>query len=78
MGEWYAKNLSHGLPGFSYKLLGSEGLGLSREEVELKIMEVRKCLEDKNPVHAYLRYFVVYGRRPSEEEERRMRRVNGG
>ena len=77
VGKWYGKNWTDGLPGFSYKLLGSDGLGLTREEVELRIMEARKSLEGNQGVHVYLRYWVVYGRRPSEEEEPRARRVNG-
>ena len=77
VGKWYARNWIDGLPGFSYKLLGSDGLGWTREQVELEMMEVRKCLEGGQGVHAYLRYFVVYGRRPSTEEERPLRRTNG-
>jgi metalloendopeptidase OMA1, mitochondrial len=71
IGRRYAENWQAGLSGFSYKLLGADGLGWSRNEIELNLVEVRKSLMMKE-VHAYLVYHVVYGRRPNEREEREL------
>ena len=64
-----------GLPGFLYKPL-IHGLGWTREKTELFLVDVRKAIKDRH-VHAYHRVHVVYGRRPSAEEERRMLLVPG-
>lgn len=71
IGGQYGQNWVEGLPGFSYKLFGDAGLGWSRDEIELGLVEVRKSLAMKE-VHAYIRYYVVFGRRPSEQEEREL------
>jgi len=68
IGQWWLRNWLSGLQGFSLKLFSTEGLNWSREEIEVMLAEVRKCLAMKE-VHAYHRYYVVYGRRPSAEEE---------
>jgi ubiquinone/menaquinone biosynthesis C-methylase UbiE len=67
VGEWNNQNWLHGLPGFSYKLFGSDGLGWSRNEVEAMMVDVRKALTQKS-VHAYMFYYVVMGRMPAENE----------
>jgi metalloendopeptidase OMA1, mitochondrial len=72
IGQRFGNNWIAGLPGFSYKLFGGDGLGWSRDEIELKLVDVRKSLAMKD-VHAYLRYYVVIGRRPSRDEEREIR-----
>lgn len=68
IGDWNGMNWFHGLPGFSYKLFGPEGLGWSRNEIELMMVDVRKALKQKS-VHAYMFYHVICGRRPSKGEE---------
>ena len=62
IGEWYGANWFHGLPGFSYKPFGPEGLGWNRNEIELMMVDVRKAIKQKS-VHAYMFYHVVCGRR---------------
>jgi metalloendopeptidase OMA1, mitochondrial len=59
-----------GLPGFTYKLYGSEGLQWTRDEIEIMMVGVRKALMDKS-VHAYMMYHVVYGRCPAPSEKPR-------
>jgi SAM-dependent methyltransferase len=66
-GFWLANWLA-GLPGFSYKIFSTEGLRWSREEIEVMLAEVRKAAAMKE-VHSYQRHYVVYGRRPTAEEE---------
>ena len=74
VGRHYRDNWVEGLAGFSYKLYGLDGLNWSRDEVEVRLAEVRKALMDSS-VHAYLHYWVVYGRKPNEREEKRLRRA---
>lgn len=69
IGAWWLKNWLDGLQGFSYKMFGPEGLDMSRNEIEVMLSDVRRGLNMKE-VHSYQRYYVVYGRRPSPEEER--------
>lgn len=72
IGAEMCNNWASGLQGFTYKLFGEEGLGWSRNEIELELVDVRKSLAMKE-VHSYVRYFVVFGRRPTAEEERVLR-----
>jgi len=76
IGGWWLANLISGLSGFTYKLFGPDGLGWSRCEIEVELAAVRKDAAMKD-VHSYMRHFVVYGRRPTAEEERRMRHRSG-
>ncbi|KAL2440740.1 Methyltransferase pytC [Exophiala dermatitidis] len=71
IGGWWLNNWLAGLQGFTYKLFSTEGLRWSREEIEVMLAEVRKAAAMKD-VHPYQRHYVVYGRRPSPEEEQRM------
>ncbi|KAK4948089.1 hypothetical protein LTR10_013143 [Elasticomyces elasticus] len=68
IGGWWMNNWISGLPGFTYKLFGPYGLQWTREEIEVMLAEVRKAATMKE-VHSYQKYYVVYGRRPSKEEE---------
>lgn len=70
-GAWL-KNWMAGFQGFTYKLFGSDGLDWSREEIEVNLSEVRKAVLMKD-VHSYHRHYVVYGRRPTPQEEQRLR-----
>ena len=71
VGRLWEANWLDGLSAFSYRLLGPEGLGWTRNEIEVFLIDVRKCIKDRN-VHAYQKMYVVYGRRPKEGEERAM------
>lgn len=73
IGRLWEANWLEGLSAFSYKAFGPEGLGWTQNELEVFLVDVRKCIKDRN-VHAYQKMYVVYGRRPSEEEERIMRK----
>lgn len=72
IGAAMCNNWASGLQGFTYKLFGDHGLGYSRTEIELELMDVRRSLAMKD-VHAYVSYFVVIGRRPTAREEREIR-----
>lgn len=69
IGLLWEANWLEGLSAFSYKLLGPDGLGWSQNEIEVFLVDVRKCIKDRT-VHAYQKMYVVYGRRPTEAEER--------
>jgi metalloendopeptidase OMA1, mitochondrial len=69
IGRLWEANWLDGLSAFSYKIFGPEGLGWTQNEIEVFLVDVRKCIKDRN-AHAYQKIYVVYGRRPSEEEER--------
>ena len=69
IGAEMCSNWASGLQGFTYKLFGEEGLGMSQNEIELELVHVRNSLAMKE-VHAYVRYYVVFGRRPNEAEEK--------
>jgi metalloendopeptidase OMA1, mitochondrial len=75
IGRYWEVNWLDGLSAFSYKLFGSEGLGWTRNELEVFLVDVRNCIKDRN-VHAYQKMYVVYGRRPSEEEEKSMKKMS--
>lgn len=68
IGRLWEANWLEGLSGFSYRLFGPDGLGWTQNEIEVFLVDVRKCIKDRN-VHAYQKMYVVYGRRPSKEEE---------
>jgi len=55
-------NSLDGLEGYSMALL-TRGLGMSNEEVQVFLADVRKDM--KNPrIHAYWPMYFVYGRKP--------------
>jgi hypothetical protein len=61
----YAKvGISDGLQAMAYGPL-CRGMGWSKEQVEVMLVGVRRCL-DEGGVHAYLPFHVVYGQRPLE------------
>jgi hypothetical protein len=74
LGRDWEGHVMQGLAGWSYKMFGERGLGWTREKIEVFLIEVRKALKNRY-IHAYCNVHVVYGRRPSEEEERQMRRM---
>lgn len=75
IGRLWEANWLDGLSGFSYRLFGPDGLGWSQNEIEVFLVDVRKCIKDRN-VHAYQKMYVVYGRRPSEEEEKVLKKAS--
>ena len=74
LGRDWEQQLIQGIAAWSYKLFGERGLGWTRERIEFFLMDVRRAIKDRY-VHAYGKIHVVYGRRPSDEEERQMRRM---
>ena len=74
LGQDWEQHLIQGIAAWSYKLFGERGLGWTRERIEIFLMDVRKAIKDRY-VHAYAKIHVVYGRRPSDEEERQMGRM---
>ena len=74
LGRGWEQHLVHGVAAWSYKIFGERGLGWTREKIEIYLVDVRKAVRDRY-VHAYANVHVVYGRRPSAEEERQMRRM---
>ena len=73
VGQMWETNWLEGLAGFSNKMYGPDGLGWSQNELEVFLVDVRKCIRDRN-VHAYQKFHVVWGRRPSEEEEKTLKK----
>jgi SAM-dependent methyltransferase len=71
LGRDWERQILLGVAGWSYKPLGDRGLGWTRERTEVFLIDVRKAMKNRY-VHAYNKLHVIYGRRPSEEEERRM------
>jgi ubiquinone/menaquinone biosynthesis C-methylase UbiE len=68
LGRNWNLHLLSGLAGWSYKTFGDCGLGWTRERIEIFLVDVRKSAKDRY-VHAYVNLYVVYGRRPTAEEE---------
>lgn len=73
IGRNWAKLVSDTLPAASYKTF-NDTLGMSRDEIEVFLAEVRQSLTNRS-VHAYMKNYTVYGRRPSADEERAMGRM---
>jgi hypothetical protein len=72
IGGWWLANWLAGLQGFTYKLFSTDGLRWSRDEIEVHLADVRKAALSKS-VHSYQNYYVVYGRRPTRDEEHTLR-----
>ncbi|KAL9618870.1 MAG: hypothetical protein Q9160_006460 [Pyrenula sp. 1 TL-2023] len=67
-GRVYEEICCDGMAGYSYRLLGQ--MGMNKEEMEVLLVDVRKAVRRRD-VHAWNALHVVWGRRPTEEEERR-------
>ena len=52
LGAWTFENIMYGMEGFSLALLSRE-LGWSKEQVDVFLVEVRKCLRDRS-IHGYM------------------------
>lgn len=64
LGAWSERNWLDGIAAFSYAPFGARGLGWTQEEIEVFLVDVRKSIQDRK-VHAYQRFHVVTGRKPS-------------
>ncbi|AEO62416.1 uncharacterized protein THITE_133689 [Thermothielavioides terrestris NRRL 8126] len=62
IGMLWQRNLLEGVSAFSLGMF-HRFMGKSVEEIELSLVDVRKCLFDRS-VHAYHRLYVVFGRKP--------------
>jgi hypothetical protein len=84
LGKWWGRSLLDGLQGFTMALF-TRAFNWTAEEVEVYLVEVRKAIMDRS-AHAYhslqvmfairarvqltINRYVVYGRKPTEEEQR--------
>jgi len=73
IGRQWADLIADTLPAASY-INFTEALDMDRDHLEVFLADVRKSLANRN-IHTYLRNYTVYGRRPSEDEERAMGRM---
>jgi hypothetical protein len=64
VGLYMRSIILDGLQGNSIKPF-TKGLGWSVEEVEVFLVDVRKCLMDKS-IHTYMTFHVTYGQKPVE------------
>lgn len=68
IGRMSEENWHAGLSAFSMGLF-SRVLSWSKDEIEVFLVNVRKCLSDKR-VHAYHKVYVVWGRKPLQGEKK--------
>ncbi|TVY21046.1 putative methyltransferase [Lachnellula arida] len=62
LGLWSMTNFLEGLPAISMAIM-TRAHGMTREEVEVGMVDVRKDIKSK-AIHAYVPVYVVYGRKP--------------
>ncbi len=67
LGKWWAENLLMGMEGFSLGLL-SRVLGWSKDQIEEYLITVRAGILNRR-VHAYHKYYIVWGRKPDNVEQ---------
>lgn len=65
IGAWSRANWLEALSGWSYKPFLA--LGWSKSEIEVFLVEVRKCIENRD-IHCYNDHYVVIGRKPHPGE----------
>jgi len=63
LGMWMLENFTSGLSGLSMALF-TRGLGWTKNELEVFLVEVRKSMRDTR-IHGYYPIYVVYGQKPS-------------
>lgn len=73
LGKHFQELIAETLAAASYKNF-SEVLGWDRETIEVFLADTRKSMENRK-VHSYYRCHVVYGRRPTADEEKTMGRM---
>lgn len=66
IGSWSETNWLEALSGWSYKPLMI--LGWSKPEIEVFLVEVRRCIQNRD-IHSYTEYHVVTGRKPLPGEQ---------
>lgn len=74
LGNLWKKNLEDALQGWSYRLLGPDGLGMTRDEIEVLLASARGDLQNSD-IHGYQNIYVVYGRKPSSAEAGEIERM---
>jgi len=62
MGLWNMVNMLKGLDGFTVRLF-TTALGMTTEEIQVSLVQVRKDLRDTR-IHSYWPIYVVYGQKP--------------
>ncbi|KAJ3455182.1 hypothetical protein MRS44_013782 [Fusarium solani] len=65
-GELWHANVVEGLQALSYGLL-HRVKGMTKEEIEVNLVDVRKDLADQR-MHGYQKFYVVWGRKPEDAE----------
>lgn len=68
IGRRWAELVSDTLPAASYRTF-SDGLDMTRDQIEVFLADVRQSLSNRS-IHSYMKNYTVYGRRPSEDEEK--------
>lgn len=68
LGKAWAENLLAGLQGFTLALF-SRIFGWNKTEIEVYLVKIRKSITDHR-VHAYHKYYIVYGRKPDVPTEK--------
>ncbi|KAF2144413.1 uncharacterized protein K452DRAFT_316415 [Aplosporella prunicola CBS 121167] len=68
LGRFSESSLLQGLQGFSLAWF-HRGLGWTKEEIEVYLVQVRKAISDRS-IHAYHKVYVVWGRKPTADELR--------
>jgi len=66
MGLWHQKNMLTGVGSMIAFL--TRGYGMSREEAEMRITEVRKELNDSS-VHQYMTLYIHYAQKPENDQK---------
>ncbi|KAK3344527.1 S-adenosyl-L-methionine-dependent methyltransferase [Lasiosphaeria hispida] len=67
MGLMWHQNIADGLSGLTYALC-YRVRGMSKEEIEVSLADVRKDLADQR-TQLYEKFYVVWGRKPAESED---------
>ncbi|EEH19364.1 hypothetical protein PABG_01683 [Paracoccidioides brasiliensis Pb03] len=63
IGTWNQMNWMMGLSGFSYNPFGARGLGWTKDQIEVFLVDVRKSLYDRS-YHIYNNFHVITARKP--------------
>ncbi|KAK2766286.1 hypothetical protein FQN54_007803 [Arachnomyces sp. PD_36] len=63
IGAWNAANWLAGCSGLTYGPFGPAGLGWSKNEIEVFLVDVRKAIQNRR-VHSYLNMHAVTARKP--------------
>ena len=60
---WWMQNFLDGIHGWSMAII-TRGMGWAPQDVEALLVDVRSDVENYRNVHAYVKMYVVYGRKP--------------